>query len=50
MKGIVRESINFKRGLSDSEIKHNILGFHPGEIIIKNHWGEDYAYMITSPT
>ena len=34
MKGIVRESINFKRGLSDEEIKHNILGYHVGEVII----------------
>jgi len=50
MKGIVRESISFKRGLSDEEIKHNILGYHVGEIIRKNHWGEDYVYMITEIT
>jgi len=47
MKGIVRESINFKRGLSDEEIKHNILGYHVGEVIIYTRWDKEYAFMIT---
>ena len=31
---IVRESIEFKRGLTDREIKGNLFGFRPGQILI----------------
>ena len=46
MKDIVRESISFKRDLSDEEIKHSILGYHPGEIVISTRWDEKYVFMI----
>lgn len=42
---IVRESIEFKRGLTDREIKGKLFGFRPGQILILDK-GTSFARLL----
>jgi hypothetical protein len=45
VRPILRESINFQRGLSDREIKGLLVGWKPGQFLINPHTNIVYLYL-----
>jgi hypothetical protein len=42
---IVRESINFQRGMSDREIRDTLIGWGPGQFLINPHTDIVYIFI-----